>query len=439
MNSMKRLGLSFFGIVLFMNLSFSQEEFKSHFPLKWKSKIGITTYRTNILEEGGFIYLGSNGLERRSNVDSLDGVFKIDPKSGKIIQSYQSQLLGDNDATAIALKDGKLYFGTDNYYFYCFDEKSGQELWKYATPFDVESAPCIADLDSDGEDEVVFCVQRHGVYCLNTKDGSEKWKLDSISSHSGNVAPLVVDCNNDGVLDVIGGFRGTPENSKLASFKMDHYGDYLLALDGKTGLPIWSKSAGSGIHASPFLYEEGGELRIVSIAAYGGLQVLNLKGELIKDMGFGYNMFMSPVMYKTTLLLANRIYGFGDDLFERNENDFNKYIGSGSQDIEMELGATRSATTVVADVRGNGQMQFIAVNEEGQLAMCNEDSTEIVQYTFPAGAEATPLVKDVDGDGFLEILIASLDGNLYCYETKSKGRVHYGQFRWNNTNVPKIK
>jgi outer membrane protein assembly factor BamB len=179
----------FIYIFFYAHLCIGQTEFSNEFPIKWKSKIGITTYRTNILEEDGFIYIGSNGLNANSKNDNQDGVFKIKAKNGKIVNSYQSQFLGDNDVTAIALKDGKLYFGTDNYYFYCFDEKTGQELWKFRTPYDVESAPSIADLDNDGKDEVVFCVQQNGVYCLNTEDGSEKWKLDSLSSHAGNVAP----------------------------------------------------------------------------------------------------------------------------------------------------------------------------------------------------------------------------------------------------------
>ena len=140
---------------------FSQESLSSKFPIKWKTKIGITTYRTNIIEEKGYVYVGSNGLDANSDFDDLDAVFKLDSKNGKIIQRYDSQLLGDNDVTGIALKNGKLYFGTDNYYFYCFDEKSGKELWKFRTPYDVESTPSIADLNNDGKDEVVFCVQHY--------------------------------------------------------------------------------------------------------------------------------------------------------------------------------------------------------------------------------------------------------------------------------------
>ncbi|MCB9188829.1 MAG: PQQ-binding-like beta-propeller repeat protein [Flavobacteriales bacterium] len=409
------------------------------FPLKWKSKIGVTTYRTNIIEENGFIYVGSNGENTSSDDDALDGVYKIDAKTGKLNHHYQAQILGDNDVTGIALKDGSIYFGTDNYYFYCFDEKSGEEKWKFNTPYDVESVPVVADLDGDSKMEVIFCVQHNGVYCLNTEDGSVKWMLDSISSHQGNVAPLVVDCNHDGVLDVVCGFRGRPNSDKLAGFKMAHYGDYLMALNGKDGMPIWSKPTGAGIHASPFLFEESGELRIASLDSYGEFQVLNLDGEEIKNVGFGYNKYMSPVWYNGWLLLSDYSDYLGDDAFEMQEDGFNKLIKEKSPSYSGSMNGAKSATTLVADILGKGTQQFIAVSESGDLYISDKEGNALKELKFPSGAEATPLIKDVDGDGKLELLIASLDGYLYCYETNSSGEVFYGQFRWSNDNVPNLK
>lgn len=422
-----------------MGLSGQGQKIYMVFPLKWQTYIGTTTYRTNILEQDGFVFVGSNGKGANLDLDELDGVFKIDAETGKVKETYRSQILGDNDVTGIGLKDGKLYFGTDNYYFYCFDEKTGEELWKFNVPYDVESVPVITDLDGDQKDEVIFSVQHNGVYCLNTEDGSVKWKLDSISSHEGNVAPLVVDCNDDGILDVICGFRGMPENSDLAGFKMAHYGDYLMALNGKNGLPIWGKTTGAGIHASPFLYEESGELRIATLDAYGEFQILNLKGELVKGVNFGYNKYMSPVMYEGHLLLSDYQIYLGDDAFELQENGFNKLINEKSPEHSGTLKGERSATTLIADVLGTGDQQFISVGESGGMYITNSKGEILKEIVFSKGAEATPLIKDIDGDGKLEMLIASLDGTLYCFNTKSSGEAFYGQFRWTNNNVPLIK
>lgn len=424
---------------MLMMSSVSGQSITKEFPLKWKQKIGITTYRTNIIEDDGFVYIGSNGDDANADLDERDAVYKIDARTGKVANTYASQIMGDNDVTGVALYDGKLFFGTDNYYLYCFDEKSGNELWKFKTPYDVESVPVVEDLDQNGSAEVVFCVQHHGVYCLNAADGSVKWVLDSISSHEGNVAPLVVDGNNDGVLDVVCGFRGKPNSSKTAGFKMAHYGDYLMALDGKSGLPIWSAPTGAGIHASPFLYEEQGEKRIASLDAYGEFQELGVDGQLIKTIGFGYSKYMSPVVYQGYLNLSDYWIYIGDDAFEKQENGFNKLINEKAPEHSGTMNGAKSATTLVADVLGTGAQQFISVSESGDLYVSDRNGKALKELKFPTGAEATPLIKDVDGDGKLEILIASLDGYLYCYETKSEGEVFYGQFRWSNNNVPILK
>lgn len=426
----------YISVLTLLTLMVCGQSITKTFPLKWKRKIGITTYRTNIIEEDGYIYVGSNGNDANSDLDDLDGVYKIEAKTGKITESYGAQIMGDNDVTGIGLYEGKLYFGTDSYYFYCFDEKTGEELWKFRTPYDVESVPVISDLDNDGKSEVVFCVQHNGVYCLNADNGSVKWMLDSISSHQGNVAPLVVDCNNDGVLDVVCGFRGRPNSDKLAGFKMAHYGDYIMALNGENGMPIWSAPTGAGVHASPFLFEESGEKRIATLDSYGEFQVLDLKGVVIKSIGFGYSKYMSPVMFEGYLLLADYWIYIGDDAFEKQENGFNKLIDEKSPTHSGTMEGAQSATALVADVLGLGTQQFISVSESGDLYISDKNGKALKELEFPGGAEATPLIKDVDGDGKLEILIASLDGYLYCYETNSTGEVFYGQFRWVNSNAP---
>ena len=41
--------------------SWGQAPISSAFKLKWKTDIGITCYRTNMILKDGIIYLGSNG------------------------------------------------------------------------------------------------------------------------------------------------------------------------------------------------------------------------------------------------------------------------------------------------------------------------------------------------------------------------------------------
>ena len=139
----------------------AQAKFSSVFPVQWKTKIGVTTYRTNMVFQNGSVFIGSNGIDRNIRIDSLDGVFQIDGKTGKIVRQYASPLAGDNDVTGIALDGNKLYCGSDNYTFYCYDTKTGSELWKFKTEYDVESALFFAVFNGEGKKDVFFSVEQY--------------------------------------------------------------------------------------------------------------------------------------------------------------------------------------------------------------------------------------------------------------------------------------
>ncbi len=412
-----------------MVTSWAQKSITTQFPLKWKTKIGVTTYRTNMRMNNGLLYIGSNGISRESRNDELDGVYAINPKNGKIQSTYKVPFAGDNDVTGITLAENKLFFGTDNYYFFCFDVKTGQELWKYPLPYDVESTPVNHDFNQDGTMDVSFSVQGYGFYALNGLDGSVIWSQDSISSHNGNVASLLVDVNGDGIKDVVNAGRGAANSDELAGFKMAHYGDYHFALNGKNGSILWFIESGAGIHTSPFLFETNGTKKIALCDSYGEFKVVDLNGKLISRSGFGYGTFSSPIMTKNHyLIFGNTSVQYSENIMESDE--YSLFPGEKATVNSVSLDEyTISATTMIADVLGKGSMQAIGLTEQGILFIMNTDGKTLMKLQLLGkGAEASAFIRDVDGDGKLEILIADLDGYLYCYGTNSRGKVEVGGF-----------
>jgi hypothetical protein len=417
--------IAFFGINLH-----AQKDLKSVFPEKWKTKIGVTTYRTNMVFHNGKIFIGSNGEDRNFKNDDFDGVYEIDAKSGKILHHYTLPFMGDNDVNGVAIADGKLFFGTDNYYFFCFDLTSKQELWKFNTPYDVESVPQLADLNGDKIADVFFSVEGDYYYALDGKNGELIWKNEFLSSNAGNCSALKFDINADGVFDFLTSGRGMPNSDAIDGFKMAHYGDFNMAIDGKTGKTLWANETGAGVHASPNIYKNGNKTEFLFLDCYGDFRSYDAKGTLLKYINFGYDNFSSPSVSKDNFLVIGKgaidisqksLYKTGDTLPEYIKNEV-KYT---TNPVDGRI----SATSLLADVLARNSDQIIGVTENGFVFISKTNGELIENFKIPAGAEASLLIEDLDGDKFLEILIADLSGNLTCYKTKSKARPTYGKFK----------
>src|SRR5690606_19532743 len=66
---------------------------------------------------------------------------------------------------------------------------------------------CAGDIDGDGKLEVVFGCYRNdsSIYALNAEDGSLLWRFNAAGVAEGcnDVAPLIIDVDGDGQMEVI--------------------------------------------------------------------------------------------------------------------------------------------------------------------------------------------------------------------------------------------
>lgn len=414
-----------------LSQAFAQKDVTSVFPVKWKTNIGISTYRTNMVFHKGSIYIGSNGEDRNFKKDERDGVYEINAATGKVLHHFKAPFLGDNDVNGIAIGDDKLFFGGDNFYFFCYDLNSKAELWKTPLPYDVESCPQLADLNGDHVLDVAFNVEQNAFYALNGVDGSLLWKNEAISSHNGNVSPLAYDVDGDGVMDFITSGRGNPNSDEIAGFKMRHYGDYNVALNGRDGSFLWMVETGAGVHASPFLYKNGSEIEFIFLDCYGELNSVSKTGRVIRRIDFGYDNFSSPLVTTDRHIVIGQGTGEFDNKFFVCENDSTPCYLKEQAKYETALISEErvSASTMQADVLNLKKDQLIGVTESGTLFIQHTNGKLIQKLKLPAGAEATVFIQDIDGDKKLEILIADLNGNLTCYKTKSSAKATHGKFR----------
>ncbi len=450
----------------------AEESLEDVFNLKWTTWVGLTTFRTNIIYEGGKIFIGSNGIARGDEGDKSDGVYIIDAKTGKTIkQLLPKKAKGDHDVCGVAVADDKLYYGDDAGYFYCYN-LDGKLLWKQdlnpespdncyleysgetiVQPNDIESAPALADFDQDGYKDVVVVTEGGYFYLLNGVTGKIIWeRSENIydNYHYAIGSPALFDFNKDSIPEVLFGCR---LKNTVCSPITD--GSFFI-LDGKTGNTLQSFVLSTGISSATKVYVTKSDTTITCAGAYSSI--------------FQFKYGRSTYQLNSTKLPEDWVKGFFGTPFMTREGAF--CIGSSwwggiddgvhfwNDDLKIErfyqAGRT-SATVIEADILSLGHSQLLVPTEGGELFILHPTTGELIkrlniQYEadwkeksikkglkegqLKAGAEASVFVADIDEDGLLELLVASLDGFLYCYDTKSKaGATQQSQFLENNSNT----
>ncbi|VEP17661.1 conserved hypothetical protein [Hyella patelloides LEGE 07179] len=411
----------------------SSETQQINFPLKWRTKIGLTTFRSTISYSNGKIIVGSNGESRSTLNDSSDGVYVIDSKTGKILRHIKNEVAGDTDINGVAIHQNILFFGSDNDRVFSYNF-NGNQNWSFETNSDIEGAPSLTDITGDSFPDVIVASENGTVYALDGKNGNLIWnfqnqmeqaegKYEYLSSQAFMSSPAVVDINNDGFRDVLIGGRNA----------------IFYALDGKTGSVIWQYHTGSGIHSSAMAAHIDRNLRIILAESYSDIHLLDAKGqlqakyELSAPSGGIQGLFSSPIYTPNgNIAIGSAWWDSQDDGFwlipiNTQNNELTSPLFTGENRV--------SATPLVADILGQKEPQIIIVLENNKLMVSSESGDLIATMAKEAQVEATPLIADIDNDGKNELLIAANDGYLYCYETNGGGSIYWGQFRGNNYNT----
>ncbi|MGB0521335.1 MAG: WG repeat-containing protein [Flammeovirgaceae bacterium] len=417
-----------------------QNSMEDLFPIKWKVEIGQSTFRTNMMLANGVLLVGSNGNSRGSLADAKDGLYLIDPKTGRITQHIRPDLVGDTDVNGVAVSGDRFYFGNDAHHVFCYDF-SGKQIWGADVDGDIEGSPTLFDVNKDGLDDAIFATEGGSVVAFNGANGIKLWEYKAANGGYFTATPAAYDITGDAIPDVMIGTGGSP---------------YFYAINGKTGKALWqfkTKSTsgfvnGSGIHASAnVLLERGKAAQIIATESYGIIHYLNKSGQWKRYIGNTIGIFSTPVFSpKGTIVNGAAWLGRGnvDVTVIRSYSDWEEQRGGvryAARRTQMDGSpvAVTSSSAFVADVLAKGYPQFGIADETGKFQLINEDGLVEEIMLAPAGVEAPMLVQDIDGDGMLEIVVACLDGKLYCFDTKSTAKAFWGQFRGDNKNTGVIR
>ena len=265
----------------------------------------LWSYQTDYL-----ITSSPNVLNGKVYIGSLDKKFYcFDMMNGNILWNFTTngQITGSS-----AVGNGKVYFGSQDSTFYCLDADNGNQIWRFNTNFMIESSPTVKD------DKVFFGSRDGSLYCLNADNGSLIWEYSV-----GNViwtSPAVTDdrlyfgtvggdffCLDTLNGDFIWSYSTTSGIwSSPAVFNGSVYfgsnDDYVYCLDTDDGSLIWKYNTGGEVHSSPAIAYGN-----VYVGSSGqGLFCLNAEtGDLVWQYLINNGIWSSPSVAENKIFYGN--------------------------------------------------------------------------------------------------------------------------------------
>ena len=341
------------------------------------------------------------------------------------------------------------------------------------------SSPATADLDGDGQVEVI--ASAYSIFVLNGSSGTLEWKMSSGHDRSeptalnvGRTWPgiVVADVNNDGGMEIVTAHSGGWVSVyNAAGYFEDGWPKHPLSnelrglsvsdLDGDKLLEIIVTGAlGSAINT--WVFESTGDLRPgwpqlsnESGYAWGVYNANASAGDLDGDTA-GEVVVPSDVHYicayeaNGTQIPANSIYGgkgWGKvGVWESLATELRGWGECNGLRAESYRTNFADGPSAIADMNGDGLMEVVATGNvydcyagyppskyngvyvfNSDRSRFNTDGFDWRSVPVDTGAplsedynviesnEPNPAVADLDGDGRLEIVYASYDGRVHAF------------------------
>ena len=256
---------------------------------------GCQTTAMDVDRDGRWDFFAGSGDDSRDK-----GVLhRYDPVTLKTVWSHKTNDNASSADPVLADIDGdgevEIIKSVDNYAgdvahdaIYAF-ETNGDLIWK-TTSFSGEDSPNVADLDGDGQMEIVGMTFGGEVYCLDSR-GRIKWRKDlrpSLSDKDAHayLTPIICDVNGDRQLEIVaftngGFFKEADMQSRKAGklrpgneasgivFALSGSGEILGQLD-VGGPRYWGSAFVCNVDDDPFLE--------LVVSGSGGLDVIETRG-----------------------------------------------------------------------------------------------------------------------------------------------------------------
>ena len=325
------------------------------------------------------------------------------------------------------------------------DARGNEIIWTYRAPAGfVDASPAVGDVDADGGCDVVLATTAGSVIALGS-DGFEMWRWDvrqpisvppTLADVTGDLGPEVLALSNSGRLLCLDGATGSPiwtfdlpgklewaaTSVVVADVNRDGRAEIvtsdstasLVCLNGE-GTPLWTRAEPGGWRSSPAVGDLNGDgfCEILMGSDRCPLICVSHDGKELWRLPAQGAAATSPVVWDLDGDGTPEIVtGIGAKLTAVNAKGKIVWQHAMSRDIDAAISA--------ADVDGDGRVEVIAVDLNGQVACVSGAGKLRWQASVKQRVRRSPAVADVDGDGKVEVLIGGYDGALYVFDAAGK-------------------
>jgi outer membrane protein assembly factor BamB len=364
------------------------------------SVITVVLPTGNINADGSSIsYTLSRHDERRSGQPLVTG----DITTPEIRWTYERPDTVITSPTVADINDdgeNEVVFGGTDGLVTALDE-DGNLLWEVQEK-SISTTGTVGDVDGDGLNEVIVTELHHGwvgglsIIVLNGEDGSEVWRFTPpIGTYEEGFggSPILEDITGDGILDIL-----------VGSMTYKFY-----AFDGPTGTVLWTSDYEHYMAMAPPMadIDLDGRNEIIGVDNHALAKILDAQTGAVEWMGYlGYCFYSTPAI--------GNLDGdpYGEIVFSLCKDGGTMVLNhDGSLLWQVDNGERFYSSQVLIDVDGDGLDDVVNTEafSHSVVAYKGTNGALLWQTVLPetTWAQGSPVGLDIDGDGGLEILAGS--------------------------------
>ncbi|NPB02866.1 MAG: PQQ-like beta-propeller repeat protein [Thermotogae bacterium] len=272
----------------------------------------------------------------------------------------------------------------------------------------------IEDVDGDGSAEVIAPYSSY-LRVMDGLTGTIEWQYTRTRT-GWLAAPLVVDLDGDGNLEIVTDDGGTTA-------------PHLVALRGNDGTVLWSSiTLNGGMYSSPKGYDinDDGVVEVAIGTDGGRLYVFRgTTGDTICSFTASDTIRSIAAMYRNFVVFGS--------------HDFNVYALDSTCNLlwSYTTGGKVWSSPVLIKVNSDTVLDVVVGSYDGHVyALDGRDGSLIWSYDLGCAVRSAPAVADIDADGYKNVIAASTcgdvvnlritDGTLLWNTTLSRGAWPYG-------------